>query len=355
MIHQLHQLIVLCLIAGALSYTVSWQTSKLAGVTILYFVCSALYLTFSPWSTWGELQFRVDTSSAQAALEWAGAVGICVLLFKQGQKAFYELIEAVMFLNNFAVLIFGFGIFNAYSVDSTMAAITFPIVLYNIINRKKTKRITVYSVIAITLPVIVSIKTGGTSFFYIFLAEFLVFSILRKEYRIAVIGAVILALTGFARLGEQAYFTNTSGRFETWKKTMVWWVDNVNWFVGSGTGSFWWLGSAIQDKKTGLLAFMHNDWLQILFEQGIIGLALMAALFVQAFRRTKKLHLRVTLAGISVAMLAQYPLRMMLGLVFVLFILFDSLEKEEFQHGEKSESKKNKKSKQEKSEKINGL
>ena len=56
-----------------------------------------------------------------------------------------------------------------------------------------------------------------------------------------------------------------------------------------------------------LWLFMHNDWLQIGFEMGVVGLVLCLALFVQTLARAPK-RLRPIVAGCGAFMLTLSPL-----------------------------------------------
>lgn len=57
---------------------------------------------------------------------------------------------------------------------------------------------------------------------------------------------------------------------------MGWWWENVNIWRGAGLGTFEIIGTAIQKETPvlgkSLLIYLHNDYLQVLFEQGVVGL-----------------------------------------------------------------------------------
>jgi len=70
-------------------------------------------------------------------------------------------------------------------------------------------------------------------------------------------------------------FMSDSGRFNNWELMMNWWNQKVkNHWIGTGPGTYWVYSQWLQGHKSGdpVWSWMHNDWLQILFEQGILGL-----------------------------------------------------------------------------------
>ena len=63
--------------------------------------------------------------------------------------------------------------------------------------------------------------------------------------------------------------------------------------MGSGNGTFWFLGPIIQQqmgipKDQGFWTWLHNDWLQLLFEEGWTGLVLGLNMFGFALYRSWK-------------------------------------------------------------------
>jgi O-antigen ligase len=104
-----------------------------------------------------------------------------------------------------------------------------------------------------------------------------------------------------------------------------WWFDNANPWTGTGTGTFFWLGPTAQMAHgpvgaEGYFTYMHSDWLQILWEQGIPGLVLAFAIAVAAFRKLNAPD-RGVLCGLSVMALSQMPLRFPLCAMVVVLIL----------------------------------
>lgn len=84
---------------------------------------------------------------------------------------------------------------------------------------------------------------------------------------------------------------NPNGRFNVWRIAFEWWGDHVSPIFGSGLGTYFLFGPHAQivrnQASTGIFTVMHSDWLQVLFEQGVLGLALAFCLFVSAWGHSR--------------------------------------------------------------------
>lgn len=93
---------------------------------------------------------------------------------------------------------------------------------------------------------------------------------------------------------EEKIFSDA--RFEMWGNFYDWWIAHANIAYGIGIGSFEWTGPSLYAGKffqTNHIGFwmVHNDWVQMLIEGGVIGLILMITgyLIVAAKLRGKDL------------------------------------------------------------------
>lgn len=133
-------------------------------------------------------------------------------------------------------------------------------------------------------------------------------------------------VVGMAILSPQGLIDDNS-RFGMWKWLWDFWVSDgmyTRWF-GVGLGSVRSLLPMIQvdtDPHGAWYLFAHNDWLQILFEQGQFGLAsAMVAAFAiarRAFRQSE--HLFAALAAYGAVMFFNFPLHWPVH-GFLLFVL----------------------------------
>lgn len=84
-------------------------------------------------------------------------------------------------------------------------------------------------------------------------------------------------------------------RFINWKWSMTWWWENANIYTGTGLGSYKAITAYVQQvtgNMSGVTAntiypFMHNDWLQCLFELGIVGFVLVLLSFLNVLYKLR--------------------------------------------------------------------
>lgn len=128
-----------------------------------------------------------------------------------------------------------------------------------------------------------------------------------------------------------AKFFDANGRTETWDTAWKFFENNGHWPFGYGGGSFNVLGPYLT-KHTGALWFwMHNDYLQILFEQGVLGAVLITALLFQLLRKSWNTPMFYSLIGAATWATANMPLRYPLGALFCACITRWVFEAEETQ------------------------
>lgn len=116
------------------------------------------------------------------------------------------------------------------------------------------------------------------------------------------VAPVVIAFVGYLYIGKAMF--SDSLRFICWEWSFDWWYANASKYFGTGIGTFWGLGPWIQIKdlaeacngatveqckraeflfqKNNYYTFMHNDWGQLLFEGGIVGLLIGAWAFIKS-------------------------------------------------------------------------
>jgi len=128
-----------------------------------------------------------------------------------------------------------------------------------------------------------------------------------RKYGAAIVGVVAVA--------QYFFFPHSTlvSRWEPWVRQLeLWSNDWTNWnriIFGSGSGSYMWQ-SVSWDHFQGhdLYLSMHCDWLQILFEQGLIGLGLSLAVVYRALK-VPSLQYRAGVLGTVAFALFYHPLR----------------------------------------------
>ncbi len=143
----------------------------------------------------------------------------------------------------------------------------------------------------------------------------------------AVCGLVLLC--GLWVEGEQLF--NSRGRFQVYGLFLNYWYDHLPRAFGSGLSTFPVFSPDIQIVNKFLVkegvghffTFMHSDWLQTLFETGIIGFVLSVWLYLWTlaeFYRRKDRAAFASFASIGGAMLFNFPVRYFLGAFLLAFL-----------------------------------
>ncbi len=114
-----------------------------------------------------------------------------------------------------------------------------------------------------------------------------------KHRKVAVILTLLVLVTGaiisqndgiYNRLSDKLeYFLRDTHRFQVWKKSLELWRPNT--IIGNGLGSFRALFALKSPEfaSDGYWAQAHNDYIQILFQQGIVGLGIILCLMWTTF------------------------------------------------------------------------
>lgn len=128
--------------------------------------------------------------------------------------------------------------------------------------------------------------------------------------------ASIFSLTGTGLaisvyfMGGLSIFLSGSGREELYQKAWQFWQSvGSPWILGTGTGTFPALAWRFPVSNSHF-PFMHSDWQQILYEQGVVGLFFAIGLIVSLLWRTR--HFPVHFAfwiGLAVSGIFNMPLR----------------------------------------------
>lgn len=119
-------------------------------------------------------------------------------------------------------------------------------------------------------------------------------------------------------------------RMPIWENYMDWWWTNANHFLGAGAGSFEIVGAkngmALDGDKLATFRMLHNDYLQILFEYGYIGLALFVILCGWILWRLKNKPAQLSTAcGMGVFMTSYFPLHFFCSQLIMLYLLTEAI------------------------------
>jgi O-antigen ligase len=303
---------------------IGWRTSeslgKLPAAALTYFFLSAVMVYANPWYHEIFNMPEVMLMDGYAAFAMSTLFVIFIAVGLTPWNVFNRIFQGLLIIiaiNSFVSAVFGRGIFHANSIDASIAAIAIHLVSTHF----KEKLLHIVLLMAMAMAIIMS---GGTTGIVACAMGFMVGFLSLRSFTAAILAPAVMLLFGRFSIGTEVY--QDWGRYEAWRLFMSWWRDNAHWLIGSGLGTFEVLASPIQQKTTDIYVFMHNEYLQILFDTGIIGLLLALAIWFKAIYRVRTHPVYLSaLASASVVMLTQSPLRFFVSQLFIAMMVFKAL------------------------------
>lgn len=111
-------------------------------------------------------------------------------------------------------------------------------------------------------------------------------------------------------------------RILIWSRALNWWDFYIGPWGGAGMGSFEWLGPMVDiGRGDNRIYILHNDWLQTLFECGIIGISLLVVSYTYVLFKIKDIADRATWLALGAAMCLYYPLHAFIIQIYGLMII----------------------------------
>lgn len=315
----------------------AWHTVKkkygwIAFVLLSWVLIDAVMTYQMPAFTTDVLSLRLRLVSARSFCQVAMVTYFMTQLRPWHLVRLFDVLELFTFANCSVYLWQGYGAFNAGSMDMAFLAMIYPAMVF------KDQRIFqpwfvyfnpkegIYRALMITLPLIAlcTNRPGSTVFMALALGFSAYITITKKWESWLVIFPLALMFVGFhmnLEAGERTFFDN-SGRFGPWTEIMSWWANNANFWTGTGSGTFQWLGPMIQNRDDRLMVWLHQDYLQALFEQGIIGFGLMLYVTLMCFIKSFKTPwLFACMVSTFFVMNVQFPLRFLASQIFILLLV----------------------------------
>lgn len=205
---------------------------------------------------------------------------------------------------------------NNASADASFLAVLYPMLAFRRRGLGEASRNVWWRLFLATTPVVAIALSGSSTAIGALLVATASYTWFYRRSRTSLIAAGILtlgALSGLLFLHKS--FLVDHGRWVTWIEMMTFWKANVvqPWF-GSGSGSFFVIGPEIQNRMgthgDQFFAWMHNEYLQVIFEQGWLGFICLVLVGVFALKRAyNKPWLFSSLTTYAFVMLTQFPFR----------------------------------------------
>ncbi len=268
-------------------------------------------------------QFSTSNLVAMSSASSRSIFFFICCFFVPTRESLFKLFAHTAVLNSIFIVVnpghYGLGL--ASTFDTTLIAIMYPVVVMHSLSIKRVWLRWTYLLtpVASILYIGGSVGVGGLC---------LCLSILlvrgRKYlYLILIPGLLFL----FAMLTDKHLF-NDSLRFVCWRWSMDYWreLPLFNHLFGTGLGTFQILGPMIQiitkNMAGNWYVEMHNDWLQCLFELGVVGLTTaLVTFFYLTWKVRSNRFLLSSVLTYGACAIFYYPTRNIVTAAYGVFIL----------------------------------
>ncbi len=240
------------------------------------------------------------------------------------------IVRALLHIGEFQWNMQGYWVLTNGSLDASFIALMSPVV-YRFSSNIKLK---VFFVSILLLAILLAKSNTG---FCVLIMILLTNCLMHKEFKLffQLLFAFIISLFPIGYyLGPK--LLNHNGRFNNWKLMMGYWNDHINHWIGSGPGTYWPLSQIVQIHKDGdnVWPWMHNDFLQVLFEQGIVGLALVLFLyFTMLYKAFDKPMLFSMILGFGAVACTLYPLHLFYFQILGISLIYQCFQQKDPSHG----------------------
>lgn len=242
------------------------------------------------------------------------------------------------------------GFFHEPSMDGIFIAVTYPLLIFknrfNINNFKKLNILLyLFTFIIPIIAIIVTKSSIPVGVLAVVFSSFIIFKVNIKTINKILISSFVFILIialGYLYTGPNIF--SDSMRFMAYKLFLHYFFElfNLHIAIGTGTGTFAYWGPMIQQINSFLkgqyFVWAHNDWLQLMIENGIIGIVIylnMAYWVLNMAIKSKKIYLITSFLAYMAAMCFNYPLHMathaFLGCLIVRAIIDAYHARNEFQ------------------------
>lgn len=289
----------------------------------LQVVAFSLIMVSAPGSHFGQYQVAFSATAGDT-LATALLLPLTILSIPERYLSRAMLIiPAFAIIENLMIWVSGSGLMLAPSFDTSLIAMALPFSPW-------------WLKIA-SLGTIIS-RHGSTAILIV-LAQIFALGLKNKRLRWWLLGSVPILIAAAWR--QSGHLFDGAERLRAYDRFMtMWWNQewlkvipaaeaHSVWFdrlFGTGPGSFVWLSLCFDKFQEPMFIQMHSDWLQITFELGIIGLALVIAVFVKTTKAAWNNPSSLCgIFGVAAFMLTYHPMRFFPTMICMALILRKNL------------------------------
>ena len=252
---------------------------KVYGILWAYVLVYALYLFEFPSTPFGKYNTTFQATTEQNFTEILIMPLLFLSLKKNQINYLLDKFKWIIFIECVLIL-FGYSTYtllNTPSFDLAMIALYLP-----------------FAPLWLILLSLLTIVThhGGTALSILGMQLFIILMKSKSKRIKTFIGFSSLAIFGLSYFlqrdpwGEVVPLFHASERLAVYQKYMTfWWEKPRQIILGFGPGSFMWLSMLIDNFKAPIYFHMHSDWLQCLFELGVLGFLLIIIFYLQLVKK----------------------------------------------------------------------
>jgi hypothetical protein len=315
----IQQMLILGPVALWLAWSLHERMGKAVALLACYMVIHCLYVGFGyqyePEYMHPFIQSKVHLMGAQSLIQ---IIVFCILglaLTTGGVSNLLWAIYGFCYLNTLFLAIggiygFKFGFFNAHSFDTGVFSLFVPML---ILNPRKDSALIKLGLATAALCLVVGGRTALgvcalTALAYIY-----------RHFNRAIL-FVICTWIGLAAYAYHDFLFAYANRVSLLSLWIPFWKDNVSLFYGAGVGSFEWIAPFFPDEFGQHRFLAHNDFFQLVFEFGLVGLALCLYCIYDLLKKANKMHQVITFVSVLFFMWVYFPMHFLISelLVFLL-------------------------------------
>ena len=318
MIMYLNVAILGFLLSVLIPYGFKREVGNIGAALWAYLIGNAVWVSYSafydPTTFIHPALENTVRESAKQTLWLLLCVPISMILLR---NKFLPIIKTFLVLNASSVLVFGYGAFNAGTFDAGVMAACLPLFM----SRQYKKLNFIAGIFVLSAVISTRSATGALVLFIVLISYLSVW----KSYLYAIGAALVSFGISFMLQGSELF--NDSGRIIAWKNYLEWFYNHANILFGVGVSTFDAVGSFVDNGTGTIFVWAHNDYLQLLFDGGVIGLLLGLCFYLSALIKVRT-HpvLFSSIAGFGACALTYSPLHIVSSQVIICYLLIKAEE-----------------------------